>query len=131
MITLILGNRFFDQRGCIRYNNDFDMSNIKRMYFIESPKNLVRAWQGHRSESKWFYVVSGSFEFQIVNIDDHSDREEVILNSKYDQILKIDAGNYNGFKALEDDSRLMVFSDKYITESSNDDYRLSINYLKW
>ncbi|HZI69207.1 MAG TPA: hypothetical protein VFD44_05835, partial [Hanamia sp.] len=30
---------------------------------------VVRAWQGHQQEEKWFYVVEGSFKIAVVKPD--------------------------------------------------------------
>ena len=70
-LKLVIGNRFADSRGVLAYNNDFDASAVKRIYFIENvDTNFVRAWQGHKIEQRWFTAVSGSFEIRIIAIDD-------------------------------------------------------------
>jgi dTDP-4-dehydrorhamnose 3,5-epimerase len=130
-MELIKGNRFVDNRGIIRFNNEFDMTAVKRMYLIEPTPYLIRAWQGHQIENKWFSVVSGSFEVQIVSMTDLSVKKSFILSEDLDEVLKIEAGFYNGFKALEPQSKLMVYSDKSLSNSLNDDYRLSVEQLTW
>ncbi len=130
-MELIKGNRFIDDRGIIRFNNKFDMTAIKRMYLIEPTSHLIRAWQGHQIENKWFSVVSGRFEVQVVRLTDLTVKESFILSEDQDGIIKIEAGFYNGFKALEPKSKLMVYSDKSLNESLNDDYRLSLEQLAW
>jgi hypothetical protein len=42
-MELIKGNRFVDDRGIIRFNNEFDMTAVKRMYLIEPIPLLIRA----------------------------------------------------------------------------------------
>jgi dTDP-4-dehydrorhamnose 3,5-epimerase-like enzyme len=128
-MELIKGNRYVDDRGIIRFNNEFDMTAVKRMYLIEPTPHLIRAWQGHQIENKWFSVVSGRFEVQVVSMTDLTVKKSCILSE--DQVIKIEAGFYNGFKALEPKSKLMVYSDKSLNESLNDDYRLSLDQLAW
>ncbi len=130
-MELIKGNRFVDDRGIIRFNNEFDMTAVKRMYLIEPTPNLIRAWQGHQIENKWFNVVSGRFEVQVVSMTDLTVKKSIILSEDQDEVIKIEAGFYNGFKALEPQSKLMVYSDKSLNESLNDDYRLSLEQLAW
>jgi dTDP-4-dehydrorhamnose 3,5-epimerase len=130
-MEFIKGNRFVDDRGIIRFNNEFDMTAVKRMYLIETTSHLIRAWQGHQIENKWFSVVSGRFEVQVVSMTDLSDKMSFILSEDQDEVVKIEAGYYNGFKALEPLSKLMVYSDKSLNDSLNDDYRLSLEQLAW
>jgi dTDP-4-dehydrorhamnose 3,5-epimerase-like enzyme len=130
-MELIKGNRFVDDRGIIRFNNEFDMTAVKRMYLIEPTPNLIRAWQGHQIENKWFSIVSGRFEVQVVSMTDLTVKKSFILSEDQDEVIKIDAGFYNGFKALESQSKLIVYSDKSLNESLNDDYRLSLEQLAW
>ena len=60
--TLFSGNQHQDARGKISFINDCDLSKIKRFYVIKpADTEVVRAWQGHQQEEKWFYVVEGSF----------------------------------------------------------------------
>jgi dTDP-4-dehydrorhamnose 3,5-epimerase len=62
---------------------------------------------------------------------DLSAKKSYILSDDNDEVIKIEAGFYNGFKALEPQSKLMVYSDKSLNESLNDDYRLSLEQLAW
>jgi dTDP-4-dehydrorhamnose 3,5-epimerase len=107
------------------------MTAVKRMYLIEPTPNLIRAWQGHQIENKWFSIVSGRFEVQVVRMTDLTVKKSFILSEDQDEVIKIGPGFYNGFKALELKSILMVYSDKCLNESLNDDYRLSLEQLAW
>ncbi len=58
----IKGGRHIDERGTLTFFNNFDMSPVKRFYVIDHPDTtIVRAWQGHKVEQKWFYVVCRQF----------------------------------------------------------------------
>jgi dTDP-4-dehydrorhamnose 3,5-epimerase len=107
------------------------MTDVKRMYLIEPTPNLIRAWQGHQIENKWFSVVSGRFEVQVVSMKDLTVKKFFILSEDHDEVIKIESGFYNGVKALEPKSKLLVYSDKSLNESLNDDYRLSLEQLAW
>lgn len=68
--TLILGNCHQDHRGHLFYNNNFDATNIKRIYVIENHSvDFVRAWHGHKIEQRWFSAIQGSFKIQLIAID--------------------------------------------------------------
>lgn len=61
-MELLEGKRHEDVRGVITYNNDFEASNIKRIYTIENHStDFVRGWQGHQIEQRWFVAMKGAF----------------------------------------------------------------------
>ena len=61
-VRLIDADIATDDRGELMFSNNFDMSKIKRFYQITNFKTpFVRAWHGHKYESKYFYVTSGKF----------------------------------------------------------------------
>lgn len=136
---LINGGIFTDERGELEYINDFDLSLIKRMYIIRHPdKKVIRAWQGHQQEHKYFKCIKGRFVVAWKKIDDFSNpndqnkSEFVILQKSKNQVLSIPPGYANGLKALEDDSEIMVFSDYYLNESLDDKIRFESNlWINW
>ncbi|MBE0650616.1 MAG: WxcM-like domain-containing protein [Bacteroidales bacterium] len=124
---LIEGGFFVDERGELEYVNDFDLSSIKRMYIIRHPeKKIIRAWQGHRVEHKYFKCIKGSFVVAWKKVDDFSKPDDqnkvefVLLKKKINQVLSIPPGYVNGLKALEDNSEILIFSDRYLKESGDD-----------
>lgn len=134
---LIRGNIYQDQRGIIHFVNDFSFDGVKRFYTITHPyTNTIRAWQGHKYETKYFFVVKGSFIVNWIAIDDWSSPSKNlpisahILTHTQSEILTIPPGHVNGFQALEPDSILIVFSDKKLDESTKDDFRFSVDYWK-
>lgn len=130
-MKIIEGSSFQDNHGLIRFIIDFDLELIRRMYVIKPELDVIRAWQGHKKESKWFYVLSGSFQVQTINMLDLNHRQDIILRSNENKVLNIEPGNYNGFLALEESSELLVFSDQTLKESKEDDFRLTLEDLKW
>ena len=127
---VIEGNIHRDERGVVRFVNDFDMSRVVRMYCIEPKLGVVRAWQGHKKETKWFYAVKGSFVVKIVDMNTRL-FDQYVLTELESQVLEIPGGNYNGFEALEEGSVLMVFSDFALEKSKRDDFRLGVGELPW
>lgn len=127
---VITGKSHSDSRGIIRFVNDFDMSQVVRMYCVKPDLSIIKAWQGHQKEAKWFYVAKGSFLVKTVEMDSLK-RKEYILKDSKSEVLKIPGGHYNGFVALEEESVLIVFSDFGLEESKGDDYRESLTTLNW
>jgi dTDP-4-dehydrorhamnose 3,5-epimerase len=130
-MKIIEGNSFQDNRGIIRFVNDFDLERIRRMYVIKPELDVIRAWQGHKIESKWFYVLSGSFQIQTVNMLDFNQRRSLTVNSNENKVIQIEPGYYNGFVALNESSELLVFSDQTLENSKDDDFRLTLEDLSW
>lgn len=128
--NIIQGGKYEDERGKLTFVNDFDLSPIKRYYTIEHVDiAVVRAWQGHKKEQKWFQVISGSFLVSVVKPDNWENPFEnlkvnkFILKAEENQVLHIPGGFANGFKALEPNSKMIVFSDFSVEESANDNFR--------
>lgn len=137
-MQLIKGNIHIDQRGIVRFVNDFHFENVKRFYTITHPDtNITRAWQGHKLETKYFYVTKGSFLINWIKIDNWQQPSKDLninthtLTDTQSEILIIPPGHVNGFKALEPESALMVFSDMSLEESKEDDYRFDLAYFKF
>lgn len=127
----INGDIYRDARGELRFMNAFDMTRVKRMYAILPEIGVVRAWQGHRLETKWFHVAKGSFRVKTAVFDDTARIQEIILSDKQIRVVEIAPGHFNGFEALEPGSILVVFSDLLVEESRADDYRLDTATLPW
>ena len=133
--TLFHDKVFTDVRGKLFYNNELDMTGIKRSYLIEVPEtNIVRAWQAHRFEKKWFPVTKGRFIIKLIKIDDWKDPSldlnilEYKLDSQISETLYVPEGYATGIKAQKDGSKIMVFSSFTLEESINDDFRFPAEY---
>jgi len=137
--TIIKGGRFSDERGYMRFVNDFHFDDVKRFYFIKHPNtSIVRAWQGHQFEKKYFLSISGSFVIAWVKIDDFNNPsndlipEYHILSSKNSEIIMIPKGYANGLKALESNSEIIIFSDTNLEQSVKENIRYpSKMWLDW
>jgi dTDP-4-dehydrorhamnose 3,5-epimerase-like enzyme len=132
---IIKGNIHIDNRGIVRFVNDFGFEGVKRFYAITHPTvEVIRAWQGHKKETKFFYVAKGSFLFNWIEVDDW-DKPSMDLNvnakvlpDKESEILVVKPGHVTGFKALEEGSVLLIFSDMTLKESKADDFRFDSTY---
>lgn len=132
---IIKGESHTDCRGTLFYNNDFDVSAIKRMYVIENQSNdFVRAWQGHQIEQRWFSVVKGSFRIQLIAIDNWErpskdlQRLTFKLHSEKLDVLYIPSGYVSSIQSLEQGSKLLALSD-FLLGAIQDDYRYEVDYF--
>lgn len=136
---LILGGNYKDNRGQLEFFNEFDMSPIKRVYFTTHfDKDVIRAWQGHSIENRWFLCVNGSFSIKLVAIDSWENPSndlkvhEYKLSAHNQEILYIPNGFANGFKSLEANAKLMIMSNHRYNETENDQVRFDQNkWTKW
>lgn len=123
------GNVFADDRGFLRFVNDFNFENVKRFYQVENhKKGFIRAWHGHKKEGKYVYVAKGTALIGAVDMETES-VSKFVLSSQKPSILYIPPGFANGFKNLEDDTIIMFFSTSTIEETKGDDIRFEWN--KW
>lgn len=136
MYSFIEGGISIDKRGQIRYVNEFDMTKIRRFYLIKnSDHKIIRGWRAHKVEERWFFVVSGSFIFNLVKIDNwiSPSRElEIIkldLEGINNKILHVPAGYGTAFQAKEDGSELLVFADHSIEHAEFDNYTYDPEYF--
>lgn len=102
------GAKHTDARGSLSYNNDLDLTQVKRMYVIENQDTQVlRAWQGHKKEQRWFMVVKGSFKIELIAIDNWEkpskkpDKYSFMLNAENLNVLYVPAGYVNSIQSLE------------------------------
>lgn len=135
VLQIIEGGLAIDERGVLKFINDFNFKGVKRFYQVENHlMNIVRAFHGHMKEAKYCYVASGSillFVAKIGNIKSPSKRQKpqkFILSAEKPQILFIPAGYAHGYKALEKNTRIIFFSTSTLKESKEDDFRYPYDY---
>jgi dTDP-4-dehydrorhamnose 3,5-epimerase len=128
--TLLSGNLAVDDRGSVRFVNDFQFSNVKRFYAVTNHRQgFVRAWHGHKREAKYVLAVTGAALVGAVKVDSWENPsgalkpDRFILSAEKPAILCIPAGFANGFMSLTPDCQLMFFSTATLEESKNDDFR--------
>jgi dTDP-4-dehydrorhamnose 3,5-epimerase-like enzyme len=128
--TLIPGNLAVDDRGTVRFVNDFQFSGVKRFYGVSNHRpGFVRAWHGHKQETKYVLAVTGSALVGAVRVDSWDKPspslkpDKFILSADKPAVLCIPAGFANGFMSLTPDCQLLFFSTATLEESKNDDIR--------
>lgn len=138
-VKIIDGGQFIDNRGKLNYANEFSFKDVSRFYTITHPDTkTIRAWQGHKYEKKYFFVVNGSFVISWVKIDDwdtpsielHADH--LILKEEDSPVLCLPAGYANGLKALEPNSKVLVFSEFGLDKSVEEKIRFDADlWFDW
>lgn len=114
--TIINGGSHTDTRGTISYVNDFNLKGVTQFYTIQHPNTkIVRAWQGHPVNAKYFFPVKGTWVIGWLKInysipDTQWEAEHIVLKAEGNKMLYIPPGYANGLKALENDSIITVFT---------------------
>lgn len=134
-IKFVEGELFVDKRGEIRSANNFDFSEIKRSYVITNANTeIVRGWNGHQYEKKWFWCLRGGFTGAFVEIDNweapgkHLAPQIIKLCAEQSRVVCVPEGYATCFKATEPNSLLVVFSDKTYSECLLDSWKYEPNY---
>lgn len=134
-MMLLKGNKHQDERGIITFNNEFDASQIKRIYTIENASTeFIRGWQGHKIEQRWFACMKGCFEISVIDVDDFEKPSKGLPIQKYlltaDVLtyLHIPSGCITAIQAKEKESKLLVLADYGLGEI-DDEYRFPIDYF--
>ena len=126
-----------DDRGQLIFANDFDFKKygIRRFYAVSNHKQgFVRAWHGHKKESKFVFVSKGSAIIGLVCVDNwdnptkNLEVKKFILSSSKPSILFIPAGYANGFMTLTKNTQVFFFSTSSLEESKGDDFRFEARY---
>jgi dTDP-4-dehydrorhamnose 3,5-epimerase len=128
--TVTRGGIAVDDRGTVRFVNDFDLRSVRRFYTVSNHRaGLVRAWHGHRREGKFATVLRGAALIGCVKIDDWDDPSSdlavarFVLSASQPAVLAIPPGHANGFMSLTDDTEVMFFSTASLEDSLADDVR--------
>ncbi|ANF51552.1 sugar epimerase [Chryseobacterium glaciei] len=136
MPKIIEGGKYSDERGSLLFNNDFNLSEIRRMYCIENADvDFVRGWTGHQIEQRWFSALQGSFTIKLIKIDNWenpSNNSEILdfeLSSENLDVLHVPKGFVSAIQSKEKGARLLVMADYFLGEI-NDDFRFPIDYFE-
>ena len=129
MANIISGDSFIDERGTLRFVNDFDLKDVKRFYQVENHRvGFIRAWHGHRREGKYLYVASGSAYVGVVDLKT-KELQKFVLSAAKPRLLWIPPNTAHGFMNLEEHTTIIFFSTATLAESKKDDLRFPWN--KW
>ncbi len=134
---LLKGGVAVDDRGTVSFVNDFDFlgEKIRRFYSIENhSKGFIRAWHGHNIEAKYVLATKGASLVCCVKIDNWENPSKdakvwrFVLSDTNPSILYIPEGYANGHMSLNENTQIMVFSNKTLQEGLNDDTRFESHY---
>lgn len=124
-----------DDRGTVSFVNDFNFAHVRRFYQVRNfSTSTVRAFHGHLHEGKYVYVAKGSAIVAVVKLTDpvNPSKEEpvqrFVLSDKAPRVLFVPPGHANGFRPLEEDTRVIFFSTATLEESQGDDVRFPHDY---
>jgi len=130
------GGKYFDERGCLIFNNNFNASEIKRIYCIENrDTNFIRGWTGHKIEQRWFSAIHGSFVIKLIKIDNWEKplKSSYILKFNIDSdnlnVLHVPSGYASAIQAKKENSKLLIMAD-YSVGEIEDDFRFPIDYFE-
>lgn len=134
-ITILKGDLIVDDRGDVRFVNDFDFSNVKRFYIVKNhTSQFIRAWHGHKKEGKYVSVVKGVALVCSVKIDNWENPSRnlpinrIVLSEHKPTVMYIPPGHANGFMSLTNDTTLIFYSTSKLQDSLNDDFRYDSKY---
>jgi dTDP-4-dehydrorhamnose 3,5-epimerase len=127
-VKLYKGGVTVDDRGALSFVNDFIFEGVKRFYMVENHRaGFIRAWHGHQREGKYACVVSGSALIGVVPLPTIPNEilapYKFTLSAKSPAVLWIPPMYANGFKSLEENTKIIFFSTSTLEESKNDDMR--------
>lgn len=134
-VELITGKMAVDDRGSVKFVNDFAFEGVKRFYQVEnhSPE-IIRAWHGHLKEAKYVFVAAGTALVCAVPLTDYrqpdptAEVKRFVLSAAQPTILYIPAGFANGFRVFDRHTCLQFFSTTTLEESLDDDFRFPYDY---
>lgn len=133
---IIKGEKYSDERGRLFFNNNFDVSSIKRIYFIENDNTgYIRGWTGHKTEQRWFAASKGVFIVQLMKIDNWENPSKSTEIMKFElsaeklDILHMPNGYASAIQAKEENAKLLVMVN-YSLGEINDEYRFPLDYFE-
>ena len=81
---VIKGGLGVDDRGEVGFVNDFSFDGVKRFYTLKNfQAGFVRAWHGHKKESKYLYVSKGTAIIAAVKIDNWENPSKDLPIARY------------------------------------------------
>lgn len=136
MVPVIIKGGFFeDDRGSLKFNNNFDTSSIKRLYIIQNKNcEIIRGWQGHKVEQRWFTALVGDFVIRVIKINNwnnpakNSDILTFELNSSQLDVLHVPFGYVTSIQSKSRENKLLVMSDHKLNQIE-DEYRFSSDWF--
>lgn len=131
----IEGDCAIDDRGKLKFCNDFDMKSVRRFYTVSNHSaQFIRAWHAHEYEAKFVYVSAGAAMIAAVKIDKWKDPNpdleisRFFLSEEKPGVLHIPGGYAHGSMTLKANTQILFFSTTTLEDSLDDDMRYPYNY---
>lgn len=124
--SLITGGMHADNRGMLRFVNDFDMTAVKRFYTIaNSAEEPKRGWIMHKKETKWFFPLKGKTTIVVQSVHDSGIEARYVLIADNPQVLEVPPDFW--FLIEQDgEAEVQVFSNCRVGEFKDDDFRRAL-----
>jgi dTDP-4-dehydrorhamnose 3,5-epimerase len=129
---ILVGEIAVDDRGEVGFVNSFSFPNVKRFYTVSNHRQgFVRAWHGHKHETKYVTVVRGSILVCCVAVDNWANPSpnlpihRFVLSEKRPAVLHIPGGYAHGTMSLTKEALAVFFSTASLKESQADDFRFA------
>lgn len=127
-INKIKGGVAVDDRGSVRFVNNFSFDGVKRFYQVQNhERGFIRAWHGHKFEGKYVFVAKGSILVGVAEMNSDcsglKEAKRFILSSEDPSVLEIPPNHANGFMTLTEGAIVIFFSTSSLEESMGDDIR--------
>ena len=74
-IEFVAGGLAVDDRGSLKFINDFALAGYKRFYVVENHKQgFIRAWHGHKHEAKATPKPQNPYKFSACKINTNQNK---------------------------------------------------------
>ena len=136
IVESIKGEVSLDDRGTVRFVNNFSPEKYKRFYIVTNhQRNFIRGWHGHRTAEKAVMVVKGTAIIAVSKMSSKNGKFPLpavlaepittfTLSELVPSILVIPPGYFNASKTLEDKTKILYFSTDTIQAATQDDERI-------
>lgn len=125
-----------DDRGTVKFVNDFNFKGVKRFYQVENHRRgYIRSWHCHEREGKYVYVVKGAALIGVAplvksqGVLSLGEAQKFVLCEELPKVLWIPPGHGNGFMSLRENTIIQFFSTSTLEESKGDDIRFNYDVI--
>jgi dTDP-4-dehydrorhamnose 3,5-epimerase-like enzyme len=129
---------FEDERGKLTqiFEEAKGLPKARRIYLVKNwDKSTIRAFHKNLSEGKYFFVISGTVKFVLVDDRPRSptyrQQDTIILSSDKPAVLVVPPEVHNGWKALTGDALLLGIADAVMAEHKDERVPPDSFGVKW
>ena len=123
---------FVDERGDSVFDIFEASPMVGQVNIATMSKGVVKAFHRHHNQDDYFTCIEGRvLIIMFVPGELGSDRifERVVIGGKKPQVVKIPAGVFHGFKALDDNTKVLYYTTNKYDPKRPDEYRLEWDYF--